>query len=69
MLTGRQSIFQKKKFFNINETQGHSMNLSDLLNVELYNDNLKMFNEAWEETLLAVGDDLDMSWITCVTDK
>ena len=28
------------------------MNLNDLLKVELYNDNLKVFNEAWEETLL-----------------
>ena len=35
------------------------MNLNDLLNVELYNDNLKMFNLAWEETLLAPGNDLD----------
>ena len=34
------------------------MNLSDLLDVELYNDSLKMFNQAWEETLLAFGHDL-----------
>ena len=27
------------------------MNLSDLLDVELYNDDLKLFNQAWEETL------------------
>ena len=26
---------------------------------ELYNDNLKMFNQAWEETLAALGNDLD----------
>ena len=38
---------------------GHMMNLNDLLNVELYNDNLKMFNLASEETLLAPGNDLD----------
>ena len=34
------------------------MNLSDLLDVELYNDSLKMFNQAWEERLLSFGDDL-----------
>ena len=46
-------------FFSINKTQADTMNLSDLLNVELYNDNLKMFNEPWEETLLSVGNELD----------
>ena len=35
------------------------MNLSDFLNVELYDDNLEMFNQAWEETLWALGNDLD----------
>ena len=40
-------------FFNINETEGHTMILSDLLAVELYNDSLKMFNQAWDETLPA----------------
>ena len=47
-------------FFSINKTQADTMNLSDLLNVELYNDNLKMFNEPWEVTLLSVGNDLDV---------
>ena len=35
------------------------MNLNDLLNVKLYNDNLKMFNQASEETLLALDRDFD----------
>ena len=35
------------------------MNLSDMANVELYNDNLKMFNQAWEETFSALGKSLD----------
>ena len=36
------------------------MNLSDLLNVELYNDNLKMFNQAREETSVVLFEnDLD----------
>ena len=30
------------------------MNLSDLLDVELYNDSLKMFNQAQEGTLVAL---------------
>ena len=46
-------------FSNINKTQGHTMNLNDFLNFELYNSNLKMFTQASEETLLAFGDDLD----------
>ena len=29
------------------------MNLSDLLNVDLYNGNLNMLNHAWEETIWA----------------
>ena len=58
-LTVRQIMFQIFSFFKINQTQGHTMNLSDLLYVELYNDNLKMFNQAWEDTLLAFGNDLD----------
>ena len=35
-------------FVSMNKTQEHTMNLSDLLHVELYNDNLKMFNQAWQ---------------------
>ena len=44
---------------NINKTLGHTMNLNDLLEVELYNDNLKMFSQAWEEKSSALGNDLD----------
>ena len=58
ILTDRQSMFQVF-FFIVNKTQEHTMNLSDLLNVELRNDNLQMSNQAWEETLLALGIDLD----------
>ena len=35
------------------------MNLSDLLEVELRNDNLKMFNQAWEGTSSALGNDVN----------
>ena len=53
MLAGRQIMFQIFSFVNINKTQGHPMNLSDLL------DNFKMFNQAWQETLPAFGNDLN----------
>ena len=52
-------MFHIFSFFNINNTQEHTMNLSGLLRVELYNDNVKIFNHAWEETLLALVSDLD----------
>ena len=35
------------------------MILSDFLNVELYSDSFKMFNQAWEETFVALGTELD----------
>ena len=43
----------------MNKTQDHTISLSDLVNVKLYTDNLKMFDQAWEETLLSSGNDLD----------
>ena len=44
MLTGKELVFQVHLLFNINKTQEHTMNWSDILTAELYNDNLKMFN-------------------------
>ena len=37
--------------FHINKTQKHTMILSDLFDVELYDENFKIFNQVWEETL------------------
>ena len=51
-------MHQNFSIFSINKTQGHC-NLNELLSVALYNDNLKMFNQAWEETSLALGNNLD----------
>ena len=50
------------------EDSGATMNLSDLLNVELYN--LKMFSQAREETSVALLRmiRMTMSWRTCMTD-
>ena len=59
MLTGMKIMFQVPLFFNIKKTQGHTMNLSDLRSVKLHNDNLMMINHAWEQTVLAHGNDSD----------
>ena len=68
MRTGRQIMCQI--FVNINKTHGHTMNLNDLLIVELHNDNHNMFNQAWEEILLALGNDLDAVFSRiCVSDE
>ena len=37
------------------------MSVRDLLHVELYNDNLKTFNQSWRETLMAVGNYMEDS--------
>ena len=55
----QEIMFRITLFFNVNKTHEHTMNLSDLLCVQLHNDNLKMFNQAWEEALQALGYDLD----------
>ena len=59
MFQGRWIMCQILSSSNINWTQGHTLDLNDLLNVELYNDNLEMLNQVWEEFLLALGYDLD----------
>ena len=59
MLTGRHIVNQIFSFFRINMTRGHTMSLNDLINVELHYDNLKAFNQTWEETLLTLGSDVD----------
>ena len=43
-------MYEIFSFFNTNKTQRRTMHLNDLPNVELYDDNLKMFNQDWEET-------------------
>ena len=50
------TLFKSVLTLNLNETQEHIVNWNALLDVELYNDNFKMFNQAWEETLSAPGD-------------
>ena len=54
---------------NTSETQGHMMNLRDLLNVKLYTDHLKMWNQVWEETSVAVDNDLDESVLENLCEK
>ena len=68
LLIGRQIMFQVFSFI-INKTQGPTMDLNDLLNGELYTDNLKMYNQAWEETILCPKVMIRMNtfWRTCVS--
>ena len=51
MLAGRQILFQIFSFYDINKTQG-PMGSSNLLNIEMYNDNIEQFNQAWEDISL-----------------
>ena len=59
MLTGCQITLQFFSLFDINETQGRAVGLTALLNIELYNDNLKQFNQAWKEMLLSLDRRVD----------
>ena len=45
--------------FKINDVQGRAVGLSDLLNIELRSDSLKMFDQAWEGTLTAMENGLE----------
>ena len=56
MFAGRQIIFMIFFVFNINKVQEHTMNLTDLLQVELSNDNLEFVHRTWrEESLRPLG--------------
>ena len=50
MLTDRQLVYQIFRSSAFFETQGYTMSMNDLLHMELHSDNLKMFNQTWEET-------------------
>ena len=46
--------FHDLRFFKINDLQGRASGMSDLLHIQLRNDNVKMFDQAWEETWMAM---------------
>ena len=46
-------------FFHINKIREHTTILSDLFDVELYDEDFKMTNQAWEETFFCNGLDDD----------
>ena len=54
MLTGRQIAYQIDAFFKLNDVPGRVSGSNDMLNIELRDDNLKMFDQTWEETLMAM---------------
>ena len=61
VVMNRQIMYQISSLFHMNKNQWRTINLSVLLNVEFHTDNLRVFHQAWVETALAVGDDLDES--------
>ena len=54
MLTRRQIACTICAFFKINSVQRKATSITDLLNIESVNDNLKKFDLCWEETLMAL---------------
>ena len=54
MLTSKQLKYQIFALFDISKKQGTAMGLSDLLSIELHTDNLKNFNQEWEEMRLSL---------------
>ena len=54
MLTGRQITLRIFSFFDITKTQGRALGGSDLRNIQLHSDNLRLFNQSWEEMLLTL---------------
>ena len=62
MMTGRYIICRIYVYFKINNTQGRPTKLTELLNIELYHDNVRMFNQTWDETLIAIGKELDVDF-------
>ena len=60
MLTGRQIAFMLCAFYNV---QGRAIGMNDLLNIELRNDSLKMFDQAWDETLMAMDIETNMAFV------
>ena len=59
MLTRRQIAFLIFAHFKINDFQGRSLGMDDLLNTVLINDHLKKSDHAWAETLMALDNELE----------
>ena len=51
MISGRRIARVVHAFFKINDVQGKVIGLSDLLNMELRSDSVKIFDYVWDETL------------------
>ena len=52
-LTGRQIAHMIHASFEIHDVQSRAIGLNDVLNTELRNDSLQVFDCAWVETLMA----------------
>ena len=66
VLTGIQFIFMIYALFKINVIQGSAIGMNDLLNIEVGNDNLKTFDQAWEGSSMAMDHELDMAHLGCL---
>ena len=57
-MTGRPIAFQIYAFFKIDDVPRRAIGMNILLNIELRNDNRKMVDQAWGETLMAIDNAL-----------
>ena len=58
MLTRRQIACQIYAFCKVNDVEGRAIGMNDLLHSEVRNDNLKKFEQAFEEILMAAESEL-----------
>ena len=54
LFTGRQDCLRHLPALQDTDIQGQSVELDDVLNIKLTNVDLKMFDQSWEETLMAM---------------
>ena len=54
MVIRRQIAFIIYAFFKINDVQGRGTSMNCMLKIDLANDILKQFDQAWEEALVAL---------------
>ena len=56
MLTGKQIALMIVKDLTVGDTEEQTMELSDLISLELKQDNLRGFDMAWDEMLLGMDE-------------
>ena len=57
-------------YSKLNDVQRRGIDMNDLLNIELCDCNLKIFDQAWDETLMAMAEEFGKtSWKGFTIDK